>query len=96
MEIRPEGKIVVPNLGVLAGSWAFTDLCVANAMRLGGVSLADAVAMATDRPRQLLGLPVPTLDAGQPADLVLFDLDDAGNLQVRCTIIGGEVVHGAA
>src|SRR5262249_38473182 len=32
-EVRPEGKIVVPGTSYLAGSWAFTDVCVANAVR---------------------------------------------------------------
>jgi N-acetylglucosamine-6-phosphate deacetylase len=89
MDILPAGKIVVTASGFLAGSWAFTDLCVANAVRLGGVSLADAIDMATERPRQLLGLPSRRLEAGMPAELVLFDLDAAGDLHVRQTIVGG-------
>ena len=56
-EVLPEGKIVVPGTSYLAGSWAFTDTCVANAIRLGGVSLRDAIDMASARPRELLGLP---------------------------------------
>jgi N-acetylglucosamine-6-phosphate deacetylase len=74
LEITPEGKIVVVGQNVLAGSHAFTDTCVGNVMRMAGVSLADAVAMATDRPRELLGLPVQTLEVGMPAEMVLFDV----------------------
>jgi N-acetylglucosamine-6-phosphate deacetylase len=92
MEIQPEGKIVVAKLGVLAGSWAFTDLCVGNAVRLAGASLPEAIAMATERPRQLLGLPVNRLEPGAPADLVLFDMDEAQRLHVRHTVINGELV----
>ena len=36
----------------------------ANVMRFAGVTLAEAVEMATSRPRQLLGLPVPTHRSG--------------------------------
>lgn len=75
LEIRPEGKIVVAGTPYLAGSWAFTDTCIGTAMRHGGVTLAEAIAMATDHPRRLLGLPVPKLAAGEPANLVVFELD---------------------
>src|SRR5262249_267289 len=37
-EVRPEGKIVVPASGYLAGSWAFTDRCIGNVIRFAGVS----------------------------------------------------------
>ncbi len=56
-EVCPEGKIIVPGTHYLAGSWAFTDHCLATVLGLGEVPLADAVAMATARPRELLGLP---------------------------------------
>jgi N-acetylglucosamine-6-phosphate deacetylase len=89
-EVHPAGKIVVPGTSYLAGSWAFTDLCIGNAIRFAGVSLRDAVDMASARPRQLLRLPVPTLEPGQPADLVLFDWEPGGDFRVVRTVIGGE------
>jgi N-acetylglucosamine-6-phosphate deacetylase len=82
-EILPEGKIVVRNSGFLAGSWAFTDRCIARAMRFGGVTLREAVDMAAIRPRQLLGLPAPALDVGSPGPLVLFDWEEGGDVVVR-------------
>jgi N-acetylglucosamine-6-phosphate deacetylase len=82
LEVLPNGKIVVSGTPFLAGSGHFTDLCVGNAIRFAGVSLAEAVDMATVRPRQLLGLPIPTLDVGQPADLVLFEWQEGGGLGV--------------
>ncbi len=85
-EVRPEGKVVVPGTPFLAGAWAFTDVCVGNVMRFAGVSLYDAVDMAGARPRELLGLPPRRLDAGQPADFVLFDWQEGGELTVRETI----------
>ena len=72
-EIRPEGKIVVPGTQYLAGSWAFTDRCLATVLSLGEVSLADAVDMATARPRTLLGLPAREVRVGDPAELIVFD-----------------------
>lgn len=89
MEILPAGKIVVSKLGVLAGSWAFTDLCVGNVIKFAGVTLQEAIDMATEQPRRLLGLPSQRLEPGMPADVVLFDLDSSGTLQVRQTMVGG-------
>jgi N-acetylglucosamine-6-phosphate deacetylase len=74
LEIRPEGKIVVAGTPYLAGSWAFTDACIGKAMKYGGVSLEEAIAMVTERPRTLLGLPVHVLEVGEPADVVVFEI----------------------
>lgn len=90
LEVLPEGKIVVSGQNVLAGSWAFTDVCVANAMRIGALTLAQAVALATDQPRRLLAQPIPSLDSGQPADLVMFDIASDGALLVRHMFVGGQ------
>src|SRR5216684_7783896 len=73
LEIRPEGKIVLSGSDYLAGSAVFTDVCVENTILHAGVNLQDAVDMAGARPRELLGLPPRTLEAGAPADLVLFN-----------------------
>ena len=84
-DVLPEGKIIVPSTTYLAGSWAFTDLCVGNVMQMAGVSLQDAVDMAGARPRELLGLPESKLAAGMPAELVLFDCED-GRLSVTAVV----------
>lgn len=88
-EVVPEGKIVVPGTPYLAGSWAFTDACVANVMRCAGVTLGEAIAMACHRPRELLGLPSDGMAVGASADLVLFDLNESGSLLVRGLLIDG-------
>ena len=82
LEVLPSGKIVVAGTPYLAGSGHFTDLCVGQAIRFAGVSLAEAVDMATVRPRQLLNLPVPRIEAGQPADLVFFEYSEGGAITV--------------
>jgi N-acetylglucosamine-6-phosphate deacetylase len=82
-EIRADGKIVVPGTLYLAGSWAFTDHCLATVLGLGEVSLADAIDMATARPRQLLGLPARDVQPGEPAQLILFDWRPGGVLRLR-------------
>jgi N-acetylglucosamine-6-phosphate deacetylase len=85
-EVRPEGKIVVPGTGFLAGAAVFLDTCVGHILRLGLAGLREAVEMAAVRPRELLGLPGPRLEAGAAADLVLFDWQPGGGLQVKRTI----------
>jgi N-acetylglucosamine-6-phosphate deacetylase len=89
-ELRPEGKVVVPGTEYLAGSWAFTDTCVGNAIRFGGVSLREAVDMAGARPRELLGLPPARLAEGGPADLVLFDWREGEAVRVCNLILCGK------
>ncbi|HJZ59278.1 MAG TPA: N-acetylglucosamine-6-phosphate deacetylase, partial [Gemmataceae bacterium] len=54
----------------------FTDACISGVVRDAGVSLAEAVDMASARPRELLGLPPRRLEAGQPAELVVFEWQD--------------------
>src|SRR5205807_8249216 len=93
LEVLPSGRIVVAGTPYLAGSWAFTDLCVGHAIEHGGVSLADAVGMAGARPRELLRLEPRTLDVGAPADLVLFDWSPGSPFRVRATFVGGVSVH---
>jgi N-acetylglucosamine-6-phosphate deacetylase len=88
-EVQPGGKVVVPGTSYLAGSGAFTDHCVGTAVRLAGVSLGEAVDMASARPCELLSLPVPRLEAGAKTDLVLFDWEEGGDLRVRRTLVGG-------
>lgn len=86
LEVLASGKIVVAGTPYLAGSGHFTDMCIGNVIRFAGVSLAEAIDMATARPRQLLGLPVHTIEPGQPADLMLFDWEPGGDLRVAATM----------
>jgi N-acetylglucosamine-6-phosphate deacetylase len=86
-EVLPGGKITVAGTSFLAGSGVFTDVCIGNVIRFAGVSLQDAVDMASTRPRQLLGLSPVALAAGQVADLVLFDWQEGGDLRVVRTLV---------
>lgn len=83
LEVLPNGKVIVAGTPYLAGSGHFTDVCVGTLIRDAGVTLAEAVEMASVRPRELLGLPVPRLKVGEPADLVVFDWEPAGEVRVR-------------
>jgi N-acetylglucosamine-6-phosphate deacetylase len=90
LEVRPEGRVGVPGTDLLAGSALYTDACVARLLEWEGLSLPTVLTLASDRPRELLGLPVCRLETGERADLVLFDDDPAGTrFRVRTTVIGG-------
>ena len=91
LDVLSEGKIVVADSGFLAGSWSFTDHCIGQVVRDGGVSLREAIDMASLRPRQLLGLPKNRLEAAQPADLVLFDWDHDTGFRPNATVIAGRI-----
>jgi N-acetylglucosamine-6-phosphate deacetylase len=57
-----------------------------------GIPLDDALAMASATPARLLGLDDPGgIAVGAVADLVVLD----GELRVRHTVVGGELVHSA-
>jgi N-acetylglucosamine-6-phosphate deacetylase len=90
VDVLPTGRVVVSGTPYLAGSGVFTDACLGPVMRYAEVSLADAVDMASARPRELLGLPPRRLEAGAAADLVLFDWHDGGDVRVRSIVTAAE------
>jgi N-acetylglucosamine-6-phosphate deacetylase len=87
-EVHPAGKIVVPGTNYLAGSWAFTDLCVRTLLQLRELPPAEVIDLAGARPRELLGLPPRTIAAGEPADFVLYD----GDFDLRATVVAGRAM----
>ena len=95
-EILESGKLVVAGQReLLAGSAQETDTCVANVIEFAGVSLKQAVDMASRNPARLLGCEIARLRRGSPADLMIFRLrKGADRLQVEATIAGGELVFG--
>jgi N-acetylglucosamine-6-phosphate deacetylase len=79
-EVQTDGKVVVPGTSYLAGSGVFTDTCIGWAVRHAGVSLREAIDMASVRPRELLGL-----SAGL-TDLLVFEYEPGGELRVTATM----------
>ncbi|MDJ1006216.1 MAG: amidohydrolase family protein [Paracoccaceae bacterium] len=67
------GKLVNEE-GSLAGAHIDMATSLGNLIRLGGLPMAGAVAMCTDIPRAVLGLPAQRLD-GAGVGLLLFDDD---------------------
>jgi N-acetylglucosamine-6-phosphate deacetylase len=101
LEILPDGSLVVAGQRqLLAGASRPIGAGVANVMRFAGVSLGEAIRMATVNPARLLSMEPRRLAPGEPADLVFFDIaepeheGDLPKFAVRSTVAGGEVVWG--
>lgn len=91
VEVR-DGRAVLADSGTLAGSTLTMGAAVRNAVALMGVSLGDAIRMASTTPARVLGLEPRkgTLAPGRDADFVVLDDD----LAVRATMIAGRWVGG--
>ena len=78
------------NAGYVCGCSHMID-CVKNVVTHCGISLADAVRMASYNPARLFGAAgwKGSISSGKDADLVLFDK----NFNVKFTFIGGRMVY---
>jgi N-acetylglucosamine-6-phosphate deacetylase len=91
--IVDEGVAWLPDRFAFAGSVALTNRLVRTMVEQAGVSVCDAVTMASATPARIIGAwqSIGSLDVGKRGDVVVFD--DAIN--VKHTIVGGEVVFTA-
>lgn len=92
--VRVEGGVARLSEDVLAGSTATMDLVLRNMMTYGGVSLTEALPMATAVPAEAMGLSGQkgALLPGAGADVVLLD----AAYQVKMTMIAGRVIYQSA
>ena len=88
--IVKEGVARIP-AGNLAGSTIDMNRCVGNACRLLGVSMADAVRMASTNPARMLGADqrLGRLRAGMDASLVVLE----EGASVALTMVAGKIVY---
>ena len=87
--IVEDGVAKMPDRTCFAGSVATMDRLVRNMVYLAGVSLVDAVKMASETPARIIGeTHKGALLPGYDADIVLFD----ENIQIDTVIIGGKAV----
>ncbi len=91
VEVR-EGAVTLAGGSAIAGSTLTIDVAVSNAVRFLGITVEQAVALASANPARLLGLDdrKGALAVGMDADLVVLDQE----LLACGTVIGGEWVHG--
>lgn len=77
VEVLDDGRIVVAGQRqFLAGSGATTGDCVVRMTAATGVTLGDAVDMATTNPAALLQEDLPCLEPGAAANFCLFTMQD--------------------
>jgi N-acetylglucosamine-6-phosphate deacetylase len=95
-ELLDSGKLVVAGQReLLAGSAQGTDTCVAKVIKFAGVSLKEAVDMASKNPAKLLGSEVVRLRRGSLADLMIFRIPPEHDcLEIEATIASGELMFG--
>ena len=86
------GCAYLPDRSCFAGSVAFCDRLVRNMINLAGVSIEDAVLMATKTPAKIVGLENKgSLTVGLDADVVIFD----EGINISRMIVGGKTVYSA-
>lgn len=90
--LSPEGRISLTGTPYLAGSALDLASALGKVMACAGVSVADAVTMASTNPARLLGVEVDTLAEGARADLVVMRINaSAGRSEVLHTVVDGEM-----
>ena len=94
VELHGDGSVRLRGGTRLAGSALTMDRAVGNTVRMAGVSLREAVAMATTNAARVgrIAGRQRGLSPGERADLVVFEMLD-GVVQVRETYVSGERVH---
>ena len=90
-EVGPDGYVRLPGTPYLAGSALTMDRAVENVARFAGLSLDEAIRLATRQPRRLFPDLGAGLVPGSRADLVV--LREEPPLTVEATIVEGEVVY---
>jgi N-acetylglucosamine-6-phosphate deacetylase len=97
IELRADGRVTMRGAERLAGSSLRMDHAIGNAMRMAGVTPAEAVTMATRNPARVgrIGSRMRGLEPGARADLVHLTIED-GRVRVLETFVSGQRVYSAA
>lgn len=98
VELREDGSVVLRGETRLAGSALRMDRAIGNAVRLGGISIQEALVMAAVNPARAgrIAGRQRGLAPGEKADLVRFRWDGtACSLYVKETIVAGKSVYHA-
>jgi N-acetylglucosamine-6-phosphate deacetylase len=95
VELHPDGSVRLAGGTRLAGSALTMDRAIANVMRTAGLSLREAVTLATRNPARVgrIASRQRGLNPGDRADLVRFRLEEAtGRITILETFLGGRRV----
>jgi N-acetylglucosamine-6-phosphate deacetylase len=91
VDLTTDGRVVLAGTDRLAGSALHMHRGVENLMRLAGLSLAEAIRMATINPARAGKVPARAqgLVSGAPADIVQFRLTPAQAIEITATWLAG-------
>ena len=92
-------RIDLAGTGILAGSALDLLRGVENVINFAGVSLAEAVAMASTNPAELMGISsrLGSIEPGCEANLLVFEkLSSSQSLDLKYAIQAGEIVFASA
>ncbi len=89
-EIEPSGRIVVAGTPYLAGSNHGLEIGVSNLLAATGWGIEQCLSTVTANPARLLGRPAPTLQKGQPGNLVVFRRPSPGGFALSNVWIDGQ------
>lgn len=98
VDLHPDGSVRLRGGTRLAGSALRMDRAIENVMRLAGLSLRDALPLATRNPARVGRIPgrQRALNPGDRADLVRFRYSEAAGLEVLETFLDGRRVAASA
>lgn len=97
VDLHAGNRVTVAGTERLAGSALRMDEGVNKLMQMAGLSLRDAITMATRNPARAgrVASRLRGLEKGERADIVEFDFDEAARaIAVRRVWVGGELVFG--
>ena len=99
VELQADHRLTLYGSPFLAGAASPLPIGIANAVRLAGLTLAEAVRLSSTNPARLLGLDRAgrgVVRVGASADLTVFRFaPDDEDLTVEVTLVAGEVVYAA-
>ncbi|HLK17627.1 MAG TPA: amidohydrolase family protein [Bryobacteraceae bacterium] len=94
VELHSDGSVRLAGGTRLAGSALRMDRALENVMRIAGITLREAIPLATRNPARIgrIASRQRGLNPGERADLVRFRAGSAGEIRVVETIVGGRRV----
>jgi N-acetylglucosamine-6-phosphate deacetylase len=98
VDLTADNRVMLVGQERLAGSALRMDRGVENLMRIAGLSLADAVSMATTNAARAGGVPERSggLVPGDRADFIEYDYDSSDSrITIKATYVSGEKVYQA-
>jgi len=95
VDLTNDGRVVLAGSDRLAGSALHMHRAVGNILGLAGVSLAEAVRMATVNPARAgkVAGRETALAAGATADITQFRVSPANDIEIVATWLAGEKVY---